>query len=221
MAIVRRLLEPLAIHPTKGKKCALGHDGAMFAMIRRHAEIKLDRPIVLIGMMGAGKSTIGRRLAHRFGVPFYDADKEIEKAANCSIEEIFERFGEQHFRDGERRVIGRLLALGPQVLATGGGAFMDPETRTLVNGAALSVWLRADLDLLWRRVSRRGNRPLLKTADPKATLKSLIDLRYPVYAKADLIAECHDVPKDETVEQIHTMISARLDDSGTVQETDR
>ena len=191
----------------------MGHEGAMFAMIRRHAETKFDRPIVLVGMMGAGKSTIGRRLARRFGVPFHDADQEIEKAANCSVEEIFQRFGEQHFRDGERRVIARLLAQGPQVLATGGGAFMDPETRALVNGAALSVWLRADLELLWRRVSRRGNRPLLKTEDPKATLESLIDRRYPVYAEADLIADCHDVPKDETAGQIYSMIVARLNDS--------
>jgi len=220
MAIVRRLLEPLAIHPTKGKECALGHEGAMFAMIRRHAEIKLDRPIVLVGMMGAGKSTIGRRLARRFGVPFHDADQEIEKAANCSVEEIFQRFGEQHFRDGERRVIARLLALGPQVLATGGGAFMDPETRALVTDAALSVWLRADIELLWRRVSRRGNRPLLKTEDPRATLESLIDRRYPVYAEADLIADCHDVPKDETAGQIYSMILARLADGEAGREAD-
>jgi len=210
MAIVRRLLEPLAIHPTKGKERALGHEGALFAMIRRHAESSLDRPIVLVGMMGAGKSTIGRRLARRFGVPFHDADQGIEKAANQTIEEIFQRFGEQHFRDGERRVIARLLALGPQVLATGGGAFMDPETRALVKREALSVWLRADLELLWRRVSRRGNRPLLKTEDPKVTLEGLIAKRYPVYADADLTAECHDVPKDETAAQVYTMIMARL-----------
>ena len=210
MAIVRRLLEPLAIHPTKGKERTLGHEGAVFAMIRGREEIRLDRPVVLVGMMGAGKTTIGRRLARRFGVPFHDADQEIEKAANCSVEEIFQRFGEPHFRDGERRVIARLLALGPQIMATGGGAFMDPETRALVKSSALSVWLRADLDLLWRRVSRRGNRPLLKTDDPKATLERLIDQRYPVYAEADIVAACFDVPTDETVAQIYAMIAARL-----------
>ncbi len=217
MAIVRRHLEPLAIHPTKGKERALGHEGVVFAMIRRRAETILDRPVVLVGMMGAGKSTIGRRLARRFGVPFYDADQEIEKAANCSIEEIFSRFGEQHFRDGERRVIARLLAEGPQVMATGGGAFMDSETRGLVKEQAISVWLHADLDLLWRRVSRRGNRPLLKTDNPRATLERLVDERSPVYAEADIVAECHDVPKDETAAQIYQMIAAHLDDAGAEQ----
>lgn len=214
MAIVRRLVKPLAIHPAKDKECALGHEGAVLAMIRGKADSILDRPIVLIGMMGAGKSTIGRRLAQRFAVPFHDADAEIEKAANSTVEEIFQRFGEAHFRDGERRVIARLLAQGPQVLATGGGAFMDDETRGLVKREALSVWLRADLELLWRRVSRRDHRPLLKTADPRATLEQLIQKRYPVYAEADLVVDCDDAPKDETADLVYRKVTAHQAEAG-------
>ncbi len=156
----------------------------------------LPKTLVLIGMMGAGKSTIGRHVAERLGVPFKDADREIEDAAGRTIEEIFAEFGEAHFRSGERRVIARLLEEEPFVLATGGGAYIDPETRALIAERAISVWLRADLDLLWARVSRRANRPLLKTENPRETLAGLIDARYPVYAEADIIVDSEDIAKD-------------------------
>ncbi|MDJ0683936.1 MAG: shikimate kinase [Alphaproteobacteria bacterium] len=159
----------------------------------------LRRPLVLIGMMGAGKTTIGRRLAERLGVGFVDADREIEAAAGRSIPEIFEEYGEAHFRDGERRVIARLLDAEPFILATGGGAFMDEETRELIATRATSLWLRADLDLLWARVSKRGHRPLLHTENPRQTLADLVERRYPVYAEADLVVDSLDGPKDDTV----------------------
>jgi shikimate kinase len=161
-----------------------------------------DRPIVLVGLMGAGKSCIGRRLAARLGLAFVDADREIEQAAGCSIPEIFERHGEDAFRDGERRVILRLLEGGPHVLATGGGAFMDPRTREAIRDKAVSVWLRADLDLLARRVQRRNDRPLLQVADPKAKLAQLMADRYPVYAEADITVDSQDGPPEATVERV-------------------
>lgn len=168
------------------------------------ADAGLTRPLVLVGLMGAGKSSIGRRLAAKLGVPFADADTEIEKAAGRTIPEIFEAFGEQEFRDGERRVIRRLIeAGGSKVLATGGGAFMAEETRQLIKERALSLWLKADFDTLYERVSRRSNRPLLKTADPKATLKDLMVKRYPTYGEADLIVETRRVPIEETVEKVY------------------
>jgi len=176
--------------------------------------VRVDRPLVLIGMMGAGKSTIGRRLAARLGLPFNDADSEIEKAADCTIEEIFQRYGEPHFRDGERRVIARLLGDGPQVLSAGGGAFIDPETRALVQREAVSIWLRADLEVLWSRVSRRSDRPLLKTADPKGTLTRLMEERYPIYAEADIVADCNDAPKDETTERLLDLVKDFLARNG-------
>jgi shikimate kinase len=160
------------------------------------------RSVVLVGMMGAGKSSIGRRLANRLGIPFVDADSEIEKAAGMSIAEIFSAHGEPYFRAGEARVIARLLDGGPQVLATGGGAFMNPETRAGIRAKGVSVWLRASLDVLSRRIKRRGDRPLLKTADPADTLRRLIDERYPVYAEADLTVESRDVPHDTIVDEI-------------------
>ncbi|PWR18652.1 shikimate kinase [Zavarzinia aquatilis] len=153
--------------------------------------------------MGAGKSSVGKRLAQRLHVPFIDADTEIENAAGCTIEEIFERHGEAAFRDGERRVIGRLLTENtPHVLATGGGAFMDPETRARIKASGLSIWLRADLDVLVRRVKKRNNRPLLKRGDPREILGRLIDIRYPVYAEADLTIESVDGPHDHVVDDI-------------------
>jgi len=147
-------------------------------------------------MMGAGKSTIGQRAAKIIDVPFFDADKEIEKAADMTIAEIFETFGEDHFRDGERRVIARLLEGEPAIIATGGGAFMDAETRAIIAERALSVWLRAEEPLLWARVSRRSTRPLLQTENPRQTLGKLIADRYPVYAEADVVVESKDVAKD-------------------------
>jgi shikimate kinase len=160
------------------------------------------RSIVLVGLMGAGKTAIGRRLAHRVGLPFVDADHEIETAAGCTIEEIFARFGEPAFRDGERKVIARLLERPPLVLATGGGAFMDPDTRARVRARAVSIWLRADLDVLVRRVARRSNRPLLKDASPREVLERLMAARDPVYAEADLMVETDDSPAEATVERV-------------------
>ncbi|WP_325166402.1 shikimate kinase [Thermohalobaculum xanthum] len=149
----------------------------------------LRRPIVLIGLMGAGKSSVGQRLAERLGVPFADSDAEIERAAAMSIAEIFERYGEPHFRDGERRVIARLLQEPPMVLATGGGAFMNPETRALIAQGATSVWLKAGLDLLVSRTAGRTHRPLLNRGNPRETLARLIRDRYPVYAEAAVTVE--------------------------------
>lgn len=149
----------------------------------------LDRTVVLVGLMGAGKSCIGRRLASRLQVPFVDADVEIERAAGCEIAEIFARYGEAYFRDGERRVMARLLDGTPSVLAAGGGAFIDPNTRALIRARGVSVWLKADLDTLSRRTHGRTHRPLLNTGDPRATLAQLIDQRYPIYAEADITIE--------------------------------
>jgi shikimate kinase len=150
---------------------------------------KLARTIVLVGLMGAGKSCIGRRLAQRVGLSFIDADTEIERAAGCSISEIFQRYGENAFRDGERRVMARLLKGTPSILAAGGGAFMDTQTRALIREHAISVWLRADLETLSTRTSGRNHRPLLNNGNPRETLKSLMDTRYPVYAEADITVE--------------------------------
>lgn len=165
--------------------------------------ISLRKPVVLVGLMGAGKSAVGRRLAARLGIPLIDADAEIEKAAGCTISEIFERDGEESFRDGERRVIARLLDSEPvHVLATGGGAFVDPETRALIRNKGISLWLRADLDVLFERVNRRSHRPLLKTADPKGTLAALMEKRYPVYAEADITVESGDGPIGAMVDKV-------------------
>ncbi len=173
--------------------------------------LQVDRSIVFVGLMGAGKSAIGRRLASRLGMPFVDADTEIERAAGCSISDIFEMHGEAAFRDGERRVIARLLARLPHVLATGGGAFMDPETRAAIRAAGISIWLRADLELLVSRVSRRSNRPLLAGGDARAILEGLIAERHPVYAEADIIVESMDGPHEQTVQTVLGALGAHLD----------
>lgn len=161
----------------------------------------IPAPIVLVGLMGAGKSSVGRRLAQKLSLPFVDADTEIERAAGCSIEDFFELYGEEEFRDGERRVIGRLLDGPVQVIATGGGAFMTEETRARVREEGISIWLKADLDTLVERVSRRGGRPLLKGGDPEDVLSDLIDTRYPVYAQADITIESADGSTWETVDR--------------------
>ena len=168
------------------------------------------RSIVLVGMMGAGKSTIGRRLAARLGLPFLDADTEIEAAASLTIPEIFERHGEPHFRDGEARVIGRLLEGPPVVLATGGGAFLREETRRHIATKAVSIWLKADADVIMRRVRRRADRPLLQTADPDGTVVRLLGEREPLYAKADLTIWSRDVPHDQIVEESLEALRAHL-----------
>ena len=161
-----------------------------------------NRAIVLVGLMGAGKSSIGRRLAKHLGLKFIDADDEIEKAAGLSIDDIFEIYGEDEFRAGERRVILRILDEGPSVLATGGGAFMDPAIRDTIKKCSVSVWLKADLDTLLERTSRRGGRPLLKTGDPAKVLKKLMDERYPIYETADITIESGNNTLDEMVTTI-------------------
>lgn len=169
-----------------------------------------DRPIVLIGMMGAGKTTVGRRLAARLGRHFVDSDEEVEKAAGMSIEDIFAAHGEADFRAGEVKVIARLLKESGIVLGTGGGAFMNAETRALIKQSAVSVWIKADFELLFQRVSRRSNRPLLKTANPRETLRKLIDARYPTYAEADITITSRDVPQDQVASEVIDAIVAHF-----------
>jgi shikimate kinase len=164
--------------------------------------------IVMVGLMGAGKTSIGRRLAARLGLPFVDADDAIEEAAKSSISDIFERLGEQSFRDGERRVIARLLDDSPIVLATGGGAFMDPDTRALIAAKGISIWLRADIDTLVRRTSRREDRPLLKNGDPREILTNLMNVRYPIYEQADITVDSHDAPAENTLQQVLEALEA-------------
>jgi shikimate kinase len=168
------------------------------------------RSIVLVGMMGSGKSSIGKRLAQRLALPFIDADAEIETAAAMTIPEIFATRGEAEFRAGERRVIDRILANGPQVLATGGGAFMNAETRERVAQAGVSIWLKAEPDVLMRRVRKRGNRPLLQTADPDRTLRELLAAREPTYALADLTIISRDEPHEIAVEAIIAALDSHL-----------
>jgi shikimate kinase len=169
----------------------------------------VDRTIVMVGLMGAGKTSIGKRLAQRLGLSFIDADHEIETAAGCTIEEIFERYGEAAFRDGERKIIQRLLERPPHVLATGGGAFIDPDTRARIKEAGISVWLKADLDVLVRRVSRRNNRPLLKRGEPRDVLARLMEQRYPIYAEADICIDTLDAPAETTVDRVIEAIDRR------------
>ena len=169
-----------------------------------------SRSIVLVGMMGAGKSTIGRRLSARLRLPFLDADTEIEAAAGMSIPDIFENHGEPHFRDGEARVIARLLDSGPGVMATGGGAFLREETRSRVRSQAVSIWLKADADIIMRRVKRRADRPLLQTADPAATVGRLLGEREPFYRHADLTIWSRDVPHEKIVDECIDALHAWL-----------
>jgi len=169
-----------------------------------------EHTIALVGLMGAGKSSVGRRLAHALGLPFRDADEEVERAAGRSVAEIFEELGETAFRDGERRVIARLLDEPPHVLATGGGAFMNPETRRLIADKAVSVWLQADVDVLARRVARKNDRPLLRGRDPREVLSALSRDRDPVYALADITVASIESPHHITVQAIIEALSARL-----------
>jgi shikimate kinase len=169
-----------------------------------------QRSVVLVGMMGAGKSSIGRRVALRLGIPFVDADAEIEKAAQMTIPDIFASRGEAEFRAGEARVIARLLDSGPQVLATGGGAFMRVDTRALIGAKGIAIWLKAEFEVLMKRIKRRHDRPLLKTDDPGATLRRLIEERYPVYALADLTVQSREVAHDKIVDEIVDALAGRL-----------
>jgi shikimate kinase len=175
------------------------------------------RSIVLVGMMGAGKSTIGRRLSARLRLPFLDADTEIEAAAGMSIPDIFETHGEPHFRDGEARVIARLLDGGPAVIATGGGAFMREETRGRIRSKAASIWLKADADIIMRRVKRRVDRPLLQTTDPAMTVARLIEEREPVYQHADLTIWSRDVPHEKIVDECIDALYALVCGGGAKQ----
>ncbi len=171
--------------------------------------LPLDRSIVLVGLMGAGKSTVGKRLAKRLGVDFVDSDEEIEKAANLSVSEIFVRFGEESFRDGEQRVIARLVEGRPRVIATGGGAFMRDDTRALLLERSTTVWLDADIETLVQRVGRRKTRPLLRDKDPRVVLRDLAAVRNPVYAQA-LIHVCSSpLPHEETVESIMRALAGK------------
>lgn len=188
-------------HPRAKGSVAPAHDLAK----------RLNKTIVLVGLMGAGKSCVGKRLAACLGLPFVDADREIEAAAGgCSISDIFAVHGEKVFRDGERRVIQRLLGNPMHVLATGGGAFMDPSTRALIKERATSVWLKAELEQILKRIGRRNDRPLLQNVDPRAKLAELMDLRYPVYAEADLTVESADGPPDVTVQRVLRAIETDL-----------
>lgn len=168
------------------------------------------RTITLVGLMGVGKSSVGRRLANALSLPFRDADSEVETAAGRSIPDIFADLGEAAFREGERRVIARLLDEPPHVLATGGGAFMNPETRALIKSKSISVWLKADLDILARRVSRKDNRPLLAGKDPMEVLQAQAEARYPAYAEADVTVETGDAAHHITVDQVIKALSAHL-----------
>lgn len=167
---------------------------------------RLKKTVVLVGMMGAGKTTVGRRLANRLGRLFVDSDEEIERAAQMTIPEIFAQRGEAEFRAGELRVISRLLKEKDIILATGGGAFVQPDTRAAILDEGLSVWLKADADVLFERVSRRSNRPLLQTADPRGTLEKLIAERYPIYEAADVTVNSRDVPQETVATDIITAV---------------
>jgi shikimate kinase len=174
---------------------------------------KLEKTLVLVGMMGAGKTSVGRRLAHVLGIPFRDADAEIELAAGCTVNEIFERFGEPAFRAGERKVIARLLGEPPHILATGGGAFMDEETRARIKEGAISIWLRAPIELLLERVMRKDTRPLLRNTDRRAALDRLLKEREPIYAQADITIESDDGPHDAAVKGIVAALESRRVDT--------
>ncbi len=180
--------------------------------IAKEAEIVRERlggrPVVLVGLMGAGKSSVGRRLAEKLELAFVDADSEIELAAGQTIPEIFAQHGETYFREGERRVISRLLGGGAQVLATGGGAYINDETRAQIQQRGVSVWLRASLPLLMSRVMKRQDRPLLKQDDPQAVMRGLMDTRYPVYALADVIVESRDVQHGQMVNDVIRALAA-------------
>ena len=168
------------------------------------------RPIVLTGMMGAGKTVMGRRLAAHLGLDFVDSDHEIEAAAGMAISDIFARHGEPFFRDRENRVVDRLIHGGPRIVATGGGAFIHPATRAAIKSGSLSVWIRADFDVLMRRVRKRSNRPLLRTPDPEGTLKRLMAERYPVYAEADVTVDSRDCSHEVMVDAMAAAIAGRL-----------
>ncbi|MCQ8184950.1 shikimate kinase [Parvularcula maris] len=179
-------------------------------------DLKLTRPLVLVGLMGAGKTTTGRRLAKRLGVPFKDGDEEIEEAAQMRVADLFEIYGEEEFRDGERKVMQRLLNERPMVLATGGGAFMNEETRKLVKEVSTSIWLKADLATHVRRTSRRDTRPILRKGNPEEILRKLMKERDPIYAQADITVDSDDGPHRDTVQAIIKALIDFRKSGGTV-----
>ncbi|RDJ09510.1 shikimate kinase [Rhizobium grahamii] len=171
-----------------------------------------SRNLILVGLMGAGKSSVGRIVAHQLGIPFVDSDAEIEKVSRMSITELFAAYGEEEFRALETRVMKRLLKNGPRVVSTGGGAFINDRTRKHIKKGGISVWLKADLDVLWERVCKRDTRPLLKTENPKQTLENLMNARYPIYELADLTVLSRDVRKELMAEEVlQAMIDARTE----------
>lgn len=207
MDAVQRIVEA-AVHGAMQEPVSEAEGGEPIeARLRRALGL---RSIVLVGLMGAGKSTVGRRLASRLGLIFKDADIEIEAAAGLTIPDIFAIYGEPSFRDGEERVISRLLRAGPLVLATGGGAYLREATRQRIAESAISVWLKADLDVLMRRVRKRGNRPLLQTEDPEATMRDLMAVRHPVYAAADVMVISREVSHDRVVQDVLEALDAHL-----------
>lgn len=178
-----------------------------------------ERNLVFVGLMGAGKSAIGRLVAQWLSVPFVDSDAEIEKVSRMTITELFAAYGEEEFRALETRVLERLLKGGPRVVSTGGGAFMNPLTREIIKSEGLSIWLKADLDVLWDRVSRRETRPLLKTENPKATLEALLEKRYPVYAEAEITVMSRDAPKEAVaLDVVRALVAHRVSNAQDVTE---
>jgi shikimate kinase len=183
----------------------MADDGKIVELVRTRLG---SRSLVLVGLMGCGKSSVGKRLAAKLALPFIDADEEIEKVAAKSISEIFNDHGEDYFRNGERKVIARLLDSGPQVLATGGGAYMNLETRARIKIKGISIWLRAELPVLMRRVQKRDTRPLLKTGDPEGVMIALMNARYPIYAEADLTVDSRELPHDVMVSEVLAALAA-------------
>lgn len=179
---------------------------------RYSANLVLPKSLVLVGMMGAGKSSIGWRLAKKLGIPFHDSDQEVERAAGCTVADIFETWGEKAFKDAERRVVKRLLGEGVQVISTGDGAFIDPETRELIKNHAISLWLRANPDILYERVTRRDTRPILFEGDPRKILEDMVEKRYPIYGEADLIVDSNDDAHEATVNRLIQVLKEHIYD---------
>jgi shikimate kinase len=220
MFMLRRLDATGAFDDTVSKQIV---NGLMSEQVLTLAESLRDRAraalgtrnLVLVGLMGAGKSSIGRLVAHQLGIPFVDTDIEIERVSRMTIADLFDAYGEEEFRALETRVIKRLLKGGPRVVSTGGGAFINDRTRRHVKRSGLSVWLKADLDVLWDRVNKRDTRPLLKTENPKQTLEKLMNARYPIYAEADLTVLSRDVGKDVMVKEVLAAIVEGNEESKT------
>lgn len=179
---------------------------------RYSANLVLPKSLVLVGMMGAGKSSIGWRLAKKLGIPFNDSDQEVERAAGCTVADIFETWGEKAFKDAERRVVKRLLGEEVQIISTGDGAFIDPETRELIKENAISLWLRADPDILYERVTRRDTRPILFEGDPRKILEDMVEKRYPLYGQADLTVDSNDDAHEATVNRLMQVLKDHIYD---------